>query len=292
MKEVNVNRLGVLLDGWAELIDGRGAEADNVRTYIDQQLQAREMPQVATEQTSGYVNATEPKRPYLATSRYPGVTGTIYVNAHGEDLYVSWKTFQKAVPNWRRIGILILISLLVGIFSNAYGWFNLFGRSLLWLLWLAFFLISLVGLPYGAWRLYQRIKVSPSFLQQVNLTPTLDKVFTGIAIVVGLLATVILVNIIPSPPRLYLPSVSGLLRVSFWTFVGISIISTFVGVLRHGHPLAYFWAIPTIFDADDTLALSFSIHQAVLHALDKAGIDTTALHSRTSTTKGRLAEEI
>ena len=120
----------------------------------------------------------------------------------------------------------------------------------------------------------------------------MDKVFTGVSIVVGLLVVLILINIIPPPQRLFMLPLSEMVRNTFLVFLVASIISFFLGIMRHGHPLAYFLAIPNIFDADDAIALSLSVHKTVVHALDKAGIDTTALHSRASTTKGRLAEEV
>ena len=217
------------------------------------------------------------------------------MTAHGEDLYVSWKTFQKNVPNWRRLGLLALVSLLVSFLIPylQYGLlFELIINIILWVLWLAFFLAIVVGLPYGAWWLYQRLKASAGFQQQVELTPTLDRVFTIGSIVAGLLVVLLLVNIIPPPQRLFLPSLGELIRNAIWIFLAASIAGFFLGVLRHGHPLAYILAIPTIFDADDAIALSLSVHKTVIHALDKAGIDTAVLHGRSSTTKGRLAEEV
>lgn len=292
MTPTNINRLGVVLDGWSELIDGRGNQADNVRAYINEQLEVRQMPQVTTRPTSGYVNTKEAARPYLASTRYPGVTGAIYVVAHGEDLYVSWKTFQKRIPNWRNIGIMIGLSLLFGILDNADAWFTLLGRSILWVTWLLFFVAGIVLLPLGAWRLYQKIKTTATFEQQVNLTPVLDRALTVLSVIVGLLVMAILVSLISPPPRLFLPSISSLLRAAFWAFLAISIASFFLGTIRHGYPLAYFLAIPNLFDADDTLALSFSIHKTVVHALDRAGIDVSALHKKASTTRGRPNEEI
>ena len=295
MKRVNVNKLGFFLDGWSELIDGRGETAEDVREYVVNQLEDREMPEVDTEAMTGYVKMGEADRPYLASSRSPGVTSTVYVNAYGEDLYVSWKTFQKVTLNWRRIGLLALLSLLIAFlipYLSRGILIELIVGIILWILWLAFFLAALVGLPYGAWRLYQKIKVTPAFLQRVGLTPTLDKVFTGGSIVAGLLGVLILVNIIPPPQGVFLPTVGDLIRGTLWIFLVVVIIGFFAGVLRHGHPLAYFLTIPNIFDADDAIALSLSVHKTVLHALDKAGIDTTALHSRASSTKGRMAEEI
>ena len=48
MERVNVNKLGVFLDGWSELIDGQAAAADSVREYVADQLEARDMPDVTT----------------------------------------------------------------------------------------------------------------------------------------------------------------------------------------------------------------------------------------------------
>ena len=48
----------------------------------------------------------------------------------------------------------------------------------------------------------------------------------------------------------------------------------------------------SVFDADDAIAMSLSVHKSLLHALDQVGIDTSQLHLHNETTQGRAGEPV
>ena len=52
----NVNVLGYYLDGWADLIEGMGEKADEVRTKVLEGLLERNMPQIDVSNVTGYVS--------------------------------------------------------------------------------------------------------------------------------------------------------------------------------------------------------------------------------------------
>ncbi len=115
---INVNKLGLFIDGWADLVEGMGAKAETVRQEVLTQLESREMPDVKTANKNGYVDLSAPGyREYVVTTTFPGVTTVIYVAQHGKDLYTSWKTFIRPVINGALMVVLVIASFILGIFQ-------------------------------------------------------------------------------------------------------------------------------------------------------------------------------
>lgn len=108
---VNVNKLGYFLDGWAELVEGMGEKADEVRKDTLERLELKEMPDIESGELTANAGLSSGKRDYIFSVTYPGATTAIYIAKHGKDLYVSWRTWLAAQLN--KLLILIMLGLAV-----------------------------------------------------------------------------------------------------------------------------------------------------------------------------------
>jgi len=122
----NVNNLGIFLDGWADLVEERGDKAQEARQLVYQYLKERNMPDVTVEQKDGVVGLRSAKRPYNLTTTHPGATTALYIGQHGRDLYVSWRTYRKAVLH-DRLKIAVIIAGVIGLFFLYQGYSRLTG---------------------------------------------------------------------------------------------------------------------------------------------------------------------
>ena len=103
------SELGFYLDGWSELVDNMSSLEDQVRQALLQDLERRQMPAIQISSRWGFSKLLgSEKRPYLLLQKRPGITTTMYVGAHGTDLYVSWRTYIKPVIN-----ILTILGLII-----------------------------------------------------------------------------------------------------------------------------------------------------------------------------------
>jgi hypothetical protein len=116
----NMKKLGFYLDGWADIVEGKGKKAKKVSEDVMAQLQAREMPQIKVGEKTGFVSTMSTiRRQYVSTETYPGVTTMIYIREHGKDLYASWRTFIRPVLNTIVLWIIGGISLFLGVLSSS-----------------------------------------------------------------------------------------------------------------------------------------------------------------------------
>lgn len=113
--------LGYYVDGWADLIEGMGSMAKDVRADVLKQLKERNMPDVAVQEVrmeEGVITSKK-HRDYAITTTFPGVTTTIYVAEHGSDLFASWRTFIRATINWVYMvvycGVALVLAFLINI---------------------------------------------------------------------------------------------------------------------------------------------------------------------------------
>jgi hypothetical protein len=129
----DITKLGYYLDGWADLVEDKGNQAEQIRLTVQKILQERNMPQVRVTRQRPMVGAES--RDYESADTYPGAVTTVYVGEHGKDLYVSWRTFIKPVLNQNVIVAILLVAGILGLFSwfstNSFFWamlsFVLFG---------------------------------------------------------------------------------------------------------------------------------------------------------------------
>ena len=123
MKKITTSLLGTYLDGWADLIEGMGSKSEAVKDGLILQLKERNMPDVAVEEVTAKPGVfVSDYRNYTITTTFPGATTTIFVGAHGQDLYTSWRTYLQPPVNWKLLKfVAILITALVLLGSIPSG---------------------------------------------------------------------------------------------------------------------------------------------------------------------------
>jgi hypothetical protein len=148
-KKFNLKKLGLFLDGWSELVEGMGTKAEQVRDAVLKDLKGRNMPNINILKRTGYVDpVSHDKRAYVITKTQPGATTTIYVAEHGQDLYVSWRTYIKPVLNivvLTLIGIAALIFGMIVADNNLYGSFGLFLFTFIIMLFIGAMFVAMAG---------------------------------------------------------------------------------------------------------------------------------------------------
>ncbi|MBT4535010.1 MAG: hypothetical protein HN950_02020 [Chloroflexi bacterium] len=113
--ELKLYELGYYLDGWADLVENMGGKAAEVRKLLGRDLKRRKMPDVKIRQVDGIPKPfSKESRLYGAVTTDPGATTTVYVGKRGLDLYISWRTFFKMVPNWELVKRLLQIAGVIG----------------------------------------------------------------------------------------------------------------------------------------------------------------------------------
>lgn len=115
------------------------------------------------------------------------------------------------------------------------------------------------------------------------IAPVLSDLITGIAIVAGILAFLVYLQI-------------DSLSVAVVTFIilalaGVGLLAFASQVLK-GNAVALFFKEPTVFDAEDITAMSLAAHKSILQALDKEGFDLSKLRLKQDFTAGRRNETI
>jgi hypothetical protein len=108
-RNFNLGNLGLYIDRWADVIEGRADLADTVRANVLQALRDRNLPDIQVEPVKATASLLSESRPYIVTTTSPGVTTAIYIARHGRDLYVSWRTHVRGV--WNRKLFIILAGL-------------------------------------------------------------------------------------------------------------------------------------------------------------------------------------
>lgn len=158
-KFMNLTRLGFFLDGWADLVEGYGDKADEIRNEVYKSLKSREMPDVKVFRAVGTAGIGQDGRPYNIATTFPGVSTIVYIGKHGKDILASWYTFVKPVPNWKVLGAIAILAGIIGLqfasdamkaasqFSNAY--FGLISTTQVLLAGLGTFIITTLSV-WGA----------------------------------------------------------------------------------------------------------------------------------------------
>ncbi len=118
INDVNVNNLGYFLDGWADVIEGMGDKEGEVREKFLEGLKNRDMPRIRFYKANGYSSLlTGEKRLYSITHISPGVSTTVYISKHGQDLFTSWRTFIKPVLNQTVFWLLVIGAAILGLLT-------------------------------------------------------------------------------------------------------------------------------------------------------------------------------
>lgn len=106
---------GYYLDGWADLVEGRGSKSSEIREDFFKRLKARNMPDVTLSQATPSLNNEQ--RPYSIAATHPGARTLIYIDARGPDLFVSWKTFIRPVLNQQTIASIAIVAGVIALMA-------------------------------------------------------------------------------------------------------------------------------------------------------------------------------
>jgi len=118
---IDINRLGLRIDGWADIVEGAGNKAEDARKATQKVLQEKGMPNVTVNAT---VLRTSRERPYFVIEMPNGACVTIYIGSFGQDLYATWDLYIRPVLNKELIFAVLGIAALIG-FIGAFqqnGW--------------------------------------------------------------------------------------------------------------------------------------------------------------------------
>lgn len=295
--------LGHFLDGWAHLVEGEGDSAQAVRDNLIQRLYDREMSGVRIASISAIPKSgkSEPERPYIVTSKYPGFTTAIYVDSHGKDLYVSWKTYLKppiaignaliaislAIQIWMVLNVLLRISQGAVVFRYSLPAVGTFVLSV------GIFVVEMLMLVSWVYAVLELI-----FGISGKRRPSTNEKIVGILLIPLFFPIRALINWMttsftpPEPPPSMVFTTFNSLPVYVLTILVLAILVLIYKVWQGKSMFELLFDVPTIFAADDAIAMSLSVHKSLLHALDQVGIDTSQLRLHNETTQGRIGESV
>ena len=117
---ININKLGLRIDGWADLVEGAGDKEDQARKELEKMVRGKDMPETSVNPTIISPTYGNKKRKYIVVEMPNGATVATYVGAFGKDLYAKWDVFVKPLLNMTVIYILLGIGGLFGLIS-AFG---------------------------------------------------------------------------------------------------------------------------------------------------------------------------
>lgn len=268
----NLNSLGMFIDRWSNVFEGMADKKDAVRTQVLKDLQDRKIAHVKLRPVKATVGGllhigTRPERPYIVAETQPGVTTAIYVGESGSDLYVSWRTHVKGVfniPLIRSFVVLAVIPALLFLLCGLCTSYNLRGGINLGL--------GVSDPTLGLGSLLSGGNTQNQYNQYANPPNDVELFFRTLGGWLGWILQIMLV--------------AGVL-----IFASLLIGTAAFGHFLRNDPLYYFYVEPTIFDAENVAALSTTVHQVLLHAVDSAGIDITKIPEKV-VNSGRRSDRI
>ena len=216
----NVKKLSswyLQVDGWAEIIEGRADEAQNIRSSMIKHLEARMPDTLNASAVTAYPGIySRPRRPYLVITGYAGTITTVYIDKHGSDVYASWRTFISPVINWLLHLVFVILSVMIAT------------------------------------------SIVENNVRTIWQTPNYESFPWWFVLV----------------------------------YLGLCLVTAFLGNVFEKNPGAYFFVQRTVFDLDDITAISLATHKSLLGSLDENGIDINKLRLKRSFSSGRKGEEI
>ena len=110
---IKINKLGLRIDGWADLVEGAGGKASEGLQAIAKTMEQRGMPTVAIKPDNATPNTLSgQRRPYVLVEMPNGASVTVYLGKYGSDLYASWDLYIRPKLEIRTIIIILAIALL------------------------------------------------------------------------------------------------------------------------------------------------------------------------------------
>jgi hypothetical protein len=250
-------------------------------------------------------------RPYVETTTNPGARTLIYIEQHGNDLYTSWRSYLRPTINWRLISYYAIVALIISFVIDSIYWsvstYNIlnavfhmwdakpfsiafwtcFGYSMVFSLGLIV-LFALLGQLIkkdftkflGTGFLISIFVVSficSSLIKDTGQTMANELSLLSTRVKDGYLLVVIPVAIIP---------------LAINILEGILVMAAIVGLIIRKNLLAFILKEPSIFDADDIIAMNLSVHKTMLRVLDEVGIDNSKLRLKGQYKSGRSGEVV
>ncbi len=304
VQQKNVNTFGRYLDGWSQLIEGKGDRAQAVRDNLAGRMRERTIPKLEITPIIGVSGRTELARPYILTKTHNGYTSAIYIESYGQDLYVSWRTFQKPLITLESLGILIVLLgtvISVGAIINQLYRFYLMHISgvffsLLWAVVVAYGSLFIKGIILLFWIGTIFLLLFGDLDEPNSPKPTPAERIIGLLLIPLIIPILWLFRWIDrfSPGEPSIPiNVYSFSVVPYVLTLFIVVVAALIYKFWYKNSLSsLYYDLPTIFDADDAIAISLSVHKSLLHALDQVGIDTSQLHLHNKTTQGRIGESV
>lgn len=117
---VNINKLGIRIDGWADLIEGAGDKEESARQQLEQTVRGKDLPNTSTNPTFVSPTYGNKQRKYTVVEMTNGATIATYIGAFGKDLYAKWDIYVRPLLN----KTIIYVLLGVGAFFSLIGAFN------------------------------------------------------------------------------------------------------------------------------------------------------------------------
>jgi hypothetical protein len=117
---VNINKLGIRVDGWADLVEGAGGKEEQARQELEKMVRGKDMPDTSVSPTIISPTYGKKQRRYVVVEMPNGATVATYVGAFGKDLYAKWDVFVKPLLNMPVLYALLVIGAFFGLIG-AFG---------------------------------------------------------------------------------------------------------------------------------------------------------------------------
>ena len=111
---IRISKLGLRIDGWADLVEGASGKAEVALQAVADTMKARNFPKVEIKNENVAPNLVSGKRrPYVYVEMNNGASVTTYIGQYGTDLYASWNLFVRPKLELKTIIIILVIALVI-----------------------------------------------------------------------------------------------------------------------------------------------------------------------------------
>ena len=113
---IKLSKLGLRIDGWADLVEGAGEKAVVGLQAVCDTMKKRGMPSVEIKPDNATPNTTSNKRrSYVLVEMPNGASVTIYLGQYGSDLYASWDLYIRPKLETRTVIIILVLAFIATI---------------------------------------------------------------------------------------------------------------------------------------------------------------------------------
>lgn len=118
-----INKLGVRMDDWSEIVEGAAEQADQITEAFMEEIDLMEIPGVKVTPAT-LTSGTSEARKYYLVYNGKGATAAVRFTAVGKDLYYSWDLFTRRSINWLVIGITLGVVFLISLIPTILTWIS------------------------------------------------------------------------------------------------------------------------------------------------------------------------